>query len=90
MKKNQINFHRFTLMKSKASKEITSLRRIGVEAAKQAIRSSKALGLSITYLKDGKVIEEFPDGTTKIIKEIEEVELPDVKLKKGMVFHARD
>lgn len=74
----------------KSEEDIGTLIEIGKEAGRNAIRSSKALGLSITYLKDGKVIEEFPDGKQVVIKEIEDKTTTSIQLKKGMVFYAKD
>jgi len=42
----------------------------GKSAAARAIRISKALNLPIHYIRDGKLIEELPDGSTRVIKEI--------------------
>lgn len=52
------------------SKEREILIEAGKSAAARAIRISKALNLPIHYIKGGKLIEELPDGTIKVIKEI--------------------
>ena len=56
--------------------------RIGKTAAENAIRSSKALGLSITYLRKGEVVEELPDGTIKVLKPKSDAKTSRPKLKK--------
>jgi hypothetical protein len=63
--------------------------RIGKTAAEEAIRSSKALGLSITYLKKGEVVEELPDGTINVLKPKRVSLAPRPKLKKGMILHVK-
>lgn len=63
--------------------------RIGKTAAKEAIRSSKALGLSITYLKNGEVVEELPDGTIKVLKPKSDDQPKRPKLKKGIILYAK-
>ena len=63
--------------------------KVGKIAAKEAIRSSKALGLSVTYMKKGEVIEEAPDGTIKVLK-AKAITEPSSKLKKGMILHAKE
>ena len=39
-------------------------------ASADAIRRLKALGLPITFIRDGKVIEQAADGTERIIEEV--------------------
>ncbi|UAY55661.1 hypothetical protein [Arachidicoccus terrestris] len=45
----------------------------GKSAASRAIRISRPLNLPIHYIKDGKLIEELPDGSIRIIKDIPRV-----------------
>lgn len=52
------------------SKEREILIEAGKSAAARAIRISKALNLPIHYIKNGKLIKEFPDGSIKVVKEI--------------------
>ena len=40
-------------------------------SASIAIAESKALGLPITYLKDGKIIREYADGKIEVLKTLE-------------------
>lgn len=63
--------------------------KIGKIAAKEAIRSSKALGLSVTYIRKGEVVEELPDGTIKVLKPKSDNQPTRPKLKKGMILHAK-
>jgi len=51
-----------------------------------AIRESKALGLSIKFISDNKIIERFPNGETKILREIQDKPAIQKGLKKGMVL----
>lgn len=55
------------------SEEEEILIEAGNSAAARAIRISKALNLPIHYIKDGKLIEALPDGSTRIIKVIPRV-----------------
>ncbi|SEA64847.1 hypothetical protein SAMN05192529_13824 [Arachidicoccus rhizosphaerae] len=52
------------------SKEREILIEAGKSAAARAIRISKALNLPIHYIKNGLLIKELPDGSTKVIKKI--------------------
>ena len=75
-----------------SAKETTSLVKIGRAASANAIRASKALGLSITYMEKGVIYRENADGTKEIIKEAPKKVFPkktSMPLKKGMVFHAK-
>lgn len=51
-----------------------------------AIRESKALGLSIKFISGKKIIEKFPNGEIKIIREIQDNPAIRKGLKKGMVL----
>lgn len=57
-------------------------------SASIAIAESKALGLPITYLKDGKIIREYADGKIEILKTIETSE-NTTTYKKGQVVHVK-
>ena len=70
-------------------KETTSLIKAGREAATNAIRTSKALGLPISYIEKGAVIKELANGTKIVIKAATDNNLPTILLKKGMIFHAK-
>ncbi len=45
----------------------SSLGKIARESSRKAIRESKAVGLSITYLKNGEIFQETPDGKVQKI-----------------------
>lgn len=64
------------------------LERAGSVAVGNAVRHAKALDLTITYIKDGAVYEEHPDGTVILKKTVEKKASP-FKLIKGMVLHAK-
>ena len=75
------------------TKQTAALVKAGRIGSANAIRASKALGLSITYMRKGVMYLELPDGTKEIIATFEP-EKPMAKkakspLKKGMVFHAK-
>ena len=48
------------------SKETSVLVKAGINAAKNAIRTSKALGLDITFMQNGIVYKEKPNGELKV------------------------
>lgn len=43
---------------------------VGKSSAERSIKETKALGLPITYLENGKIIREQVDGTKEVIGEI--------------------
>jgi hypothetical protein len=74
------------------SRHTATLVKIGSSGAIDAIRSSKALGLPITYMLNGIVYREQPDGSKEIIKESKRKRVivkGDNILKKGVILHAR-
>jgi hypothetical protein len=54
-------------------------------SAKNAIRRSKALNQTITYIDKGVIFKEMPNGSKEIIGTVEPV-TAQVKLKKGMIL----
>ena len=60
----------------------------GKLSSEDAIRSSKALGLTITYLENGWVIKETADGNKVKVKKHALVAAP-IELKKGMILHVK-
>lgn len=70
------------------SRKMISASRIAVT---NAIKESKKMGLEITFLENGKIYKETPDGKRIILSKIttkNQFDLP-VKLTKGMVLHAK-
>lgn len=67
-------------------------RRILLEAAnaasRQANREAKALGLTLKIIRDHQIIEQYPDGTEKVVGEITPIPVPEKfrGLKKGAVL----
>lgn len=60
-----------------------------IKAAKNAIRTSKALGLDITYIKKGVIYKETPDGDVTIVGNNKQAFPNRVNLKKGTVLNAK-
>lgn len=58
-------------------------------SAKRAYSGSKALGLTVSYIKDGIVYEEDANGSAIAVKHIEQVNDTPFELKKGLVLHAK-
>lgn len=81
MKLNKMEFHR-------DNNQTKSLEKAGKEAAINAVRHAKALDLTITYIEDGVVYEEKPNGTKVLKKTVEKKQSPFV-LTKGMILHAK-
>ena len=70
--------------------EVTQLISAGRKSATNAIRASRALGLEITYMKDGVVYQEKPNGDKKVLIKLEQPTQHSknkLQLKKGMVFN---
>ncbi|UUC46720.1 hypothetical protein [Flavobacterium cerinum] len=65
-----------------------SLVKASKEVAINAVRQSKALDLTITYIENDAIYEEHPDGTVTLKKRVEKKETP-ILLTKGMIFHAK-
>lgn len=65
-----------------------SLVKAGKISGENAVRRSKALNLVVTYIENGIVYEEQPDGSKKQIEVL--VRKPaKIILEKGMVFHGK-
>lgn len=69
-------------------------RKIVVKAARlgsiNAVRASRVLGLDITYIKDGVLVTEKPDGGV-VKTPLDKTVVPDnaYKLTKGMILYAK-
>jgi len=80
------------------SKETETLVKAGKRSAALAIRESKALGLSITYLEKGVLYQEHADGTKEVVAQTNTNNTTEktafknstIKLKKGMILHAKN
>lgn len=72
-------------------RQTATLVRVGRAGAANAIRASKALGLPITYMEGGAVIQELPNGVKNVLTTITDARIntPAISLKKGMIFHAK-
>lgn len=71
------------------SKQTESLIKAGKAAATKAIRESKALELSITFMQKGILYKESPDGKKTILKKPSKKRGASVTLKKGMILYAK-
>lgn len=56
------------------------------EASQKAIREAKALGLTITIMRNNELIEKYPNGEEKVIEKITPVKINIKGLKKGVVL----
>jgi hypothetical protein len=72
----------------KSSSEASRLNRILKRATEKALREAKALDLPVTYLEEGKIIQEFPNGEKKIIRETAKKRI-QVGHKKGTILHVK-
>jgi len=64
------------------------LSKIAREASIVANRENRALGLSIQIVENGYVVEKFPDGSKRIIKELVRVK-STIELKKGSMLYLK-
>jgi hypothetical protein len=79
-----------TNRRAKPSAESTLLIKAAKNAAKNAIRTSKALGLDITYLKNGIIYKETVDGKVIAIGENKSEVSQKINLKKGSILNAKN
>jgi|SRR5258705_13251413 hypothetical protein len=70
-------------------KQTAALTKVAHKSAANAIRASKALGLSITYMEKGILYKEQANGTKKIIAQKVPAKKTAIKYKKGMILHAK-
>jgi hypothetical protein len=77
----------------KSDPETSKLIKTGRVATRNAIRASRALGLPITFMQDGKLYKEFPDGKKELIictsAKKTTAKKTTIPLRKGMIFHAK-
>ena len=77
----------------KSDPQTSKLIKVARIATANAIRASRALGLPITYMQNGKLYREFADGSKEVIfsapQEKANAKKTSIPLKKGMVLHAR-
>lgn len=66
-----------------------ALVKAGKIASNTANRASRALGITVTFIKDGVIYEETPDGKITKKKQIEEEIVAPFEIKKGLVLHAK-
>lgn len=57
-----------------------------ISASTNAVRISKALGLSISVIKNNQVITIKPDNSIEVVKTLPKIELDTKRLKKGMIL----
>ncbi|MEC5318548.1 hypothetical protein VSX61_06290 [Brenneria populi subsp. brevivirga] len=51
-----------------------TLMQLGARASRQAIKDALSSGVSITYIQNGRIVRQAPDGTTEEIKSTESQE----------------
>lgn len=73
----------------KDSLQTKALVKAGKIASDTANRASRALGISVTYIKEGFIYEEAPDGKITKKKQIENGIVAPFEIKKGLVLHAK-
>ncbi|WP_432670370.1 hypothetical protein [Flavobacterium sp. SM2513] len=73
----------------KDTPQTNALLRASKDASATANRASRALGLTVTYIKDGTVYEESAEGTVHVIRKIEENIVAPFEIKKGLVLRAK-
>ncbi len=70
-------------------KQTRTLIKAARNSSKRAVIESKVLGLTITYMKDGVILEEDAQGNISIVNDtLVPKELP-YKIEKGMILHAK-
>lgn len=66
-----------------------SLEKAAKVSATDALRASKALGLTVKFIKDGFLYEEDPDGVIVKKHRVIETKQAPFELTKGMVLHVK-
>lgn len=67
--------------------QMEELLKAGKLGTTKAVRDSKSLGLTITYIEKDHLVEELPDGRKRVLKQTSKSR--NLKLKKGVILHAR-
>lgn len=79
--------------KESAIEATASLVRIAHRSSAQAVRESKALGLSITYMEKGILYKEDAEGNKvaikSLVKKTAKRKVGSIIIKKGLVIHAK-
>ena len=70
-------------------KHTQMLTAVAAKCTADAIQHSKESGLTITFIEDGIIYEEFPDGRLVKIGTVERSVLPAFRIKKGMILQSR-
>lgn len=58
-------------------------------ASSKAVRSSRALGITIKIIRNQELIEVWPDKSEKVLRKISKPNVDLSKLKKGMVLERK-
>jgi hypothetical protein len=73
----------------------TKERRLLVKASKKAciiaVKNSKKLGLAITFLENGTIYKELPNGERVAVKKIKKVPnlIDHIQIRKGTILNAK-
>lgn len=73
----------------KDSRQTKALIKASKLASQTANRESRALGISVTYIKDGTIYEESAQGIITALKDIEQNSTAPFEIKKGLVLRAK-
>jgi hypothetical protein len=73
----------------KDATQTKTLVKAGKESAKNALRASRALGISVSYIENGILYEERPDGQVEEKQKLAKPKEAPFTLTKGMVLHAK-
>ncbi|MFN3299484.1 MAG: hypothetical protein ACK41Z_04750 [Sediminibacterium sp.] len=79
-----------TNRRAKPSAESAILIKAAKDASKKAIRTSKALGLDITFLKNGIIYKETAEGELKVVGKNKQSIPRKIILKKGSILNAKN
>lgn len=83
-----------SIMKSKVvfrkdNLQTKALVKAGKIASETANRAARALGISVTYIRDGIIYEESSEGEVIVKRHMEEDINAPFEVKKGLVLHAK-
>ncbi len=84
-----MNHARKSLNRRKTEDETEILIKCASEASREAIKESKALGLTIKLIVENKIIEESPNGERRVLRELDREPDTGKELKKGMILRRK-
>jgi hypothetical protein len=74
---------------NQSDQELKILQKAAKSASSKAIRTSRAMGLTVKYISNNEIIEKLPNGEQKVLRKIDCVPVNIKGLKKGDVLYKK-